>query len=69
MGPCRPGQGRLVLMPQKRSINSGSLTPAAPPDNAAVVYLCIEHLLKTPIKNVSVNSLAMNVETNGELEK
>lgn len=30
---------------------------------AAVVYLCIGDLLKTPIKNVSVNSLAMNMET------
>lgn len=30
---------------------------------ATVVYLCIGHLLKTPIKNVSVNSLAMNMET------
>ena len=33
MGPCRSGQGRLVLMPQKRSIDSGSLPPAAPPAN------------------------------------
>ena len=33
MSPCRPGQGRLVLMLQKLSINSGSLTPAAPPAN------------------------------------